>query len=294
VLLANAPIGVLLGLWDQVQQGAVLLQRLQDVLEAEPEQRRDETTPRHVHGLSGRITLSQVRLAYPDAPDRRALDDVSLVLDPGSTLGLVGRSGSGKSTLVRCLAGLVVPNSGSVLYDEVDMRELDWRQLRRRIGVVLQAPYLFDNTIAANIALGEDLPDPVLVQRAAEIADAAGFIEALPLGYETKVGDSGMRLSGGQAQRICIARALYHDPPVLLFDEATSALDTESEATVKRNLDRVLEQRTAVIVAHRLTTIRDADTIAVLEQGRVVEHGTHDELLAREGLYHHLHASQIA
>ena len=160
--------------------------------------------------------------------------------------------------------------------------------------MVVQAPYLFDNTIAANIALGEEVPDLVRVHRAAEIADAAGFIEALALGYETKVGDSGMRLSGGQAQRVCIARALYHDPPVLLFDEATSALDTESEATVKRNLDRVLEQRTAVIVAHRLTTIRDADTIAVLEQGRLVEQGTHDELMAREGLYHHLQASQVA
>jgi len=206
----------------------------------------------------------------------------------------VGRSGSGKSTLVRCLAGLVVPSWGNVMYDEVDMRELDWRQLRRRIGVVLQAPYLFDDTIAANIALGEEIPDMERVQRAAEIADAAGFIESMALAYDTKVGDSGIRLSGGQAQRVCIARALYHDPPVLLFDEATSALDTESEAAVKRNLDRVLEERTAVIVAHRLTTIRDADSIAVLEQGRLVEQGTHDELMAREGLYHHLQASQIA
>ena len=233
-------------------------------------------------------------LSYPDAPDRKILDDVSLALEPGKTLGLVGRSGSGKSTLVRCLAGLVVPSEGTVLYDEVDLRELDWRQLRRRVGVVLQAPYLFDNTITANIALGEDEPDPMLVQRAAEIADAAGFIESMALAYDTKVGDSGIKLSGGQAQRVCIARALYHDPPVLLFDEATSALDTESEAAVKRNLDRVLEERTAVIVAHRLSTIRDADTIAVLEQGRIVEHGTHDELLDRHGLYYHLQASQVA
>jgi ATP-binding cassette subfamily B protein len=292
VLLANAPIAALLGLWDQMQQGTVLLQRLQDVLEAEPEQRRDEIAPRNVKGLSGRIQLSQVALSYQDAPDRLVLDNVSLLLEAGSTLGLVGRSGSGKSSLVRCLAGLVIPTAGTVLYDEVDLRDLDWRQLRRRIGVVLQAPYLFDDTIAANIALGEETPDPMLVQRAAEIADAAGFIESLPLGYETRVGDSGIRLSGGQAQRVCIARALYHDPPVLLFDEATSALDTESEAAVKRNLDRVLEHRTAVIVAHRLSTIRDADTIAVIEQGRVVEHGSHDELLGREGLYYHLHASQ--
>jgi ABC-type bacteriocin/lantibiotic exporter with double-glycine peptidase domain/CRP-like cAMP-binding protein len=295
VLLANAPIAILLGLWDQVQQATVLLQRLQDVLEAEPEQpaAQNGTTLRDVRRLSGRIALRRVALTYPDAPDRRILDDVSLVLEPGSTLGLVGRSGSGKSTLVRCLAGLVVPSNGSVLYDEVDMRELDWRQLRRRVGVVLQAPYLFDDTIAANIALGEDMPDMALVQRAAEIADAAGFIESMALGYDTKVGDSGMRLSGGQAQRVCIARALYHDPPVLLFDEATSALDTESEAAVKRNLDRVLEDRTAVIVAHRLTTIRDADVIAVLEQGRIVEHGSHDELLDRQGLYYHLQASHL-
>jgi ABC-type bacteriocin/lantibiotic exporter with double-glycine peptidase domain/CRP-like cAMP-binding protein len=294
VLLANAPIAALLGLWDQMQQGSVLLQRLQDVLEAEPEQVQNGAPLRSVHRLSGRIALRQVALTYPDAPERRILDDVTLVLEPGSTVGLVGRSGSGKSTLVRCLAGLVVPSAGTVLYDEVDMRELDWRQLRRHIGVVLQAPYLFDDTIAANIALGEDMPDMALVQRAAEIADAAGFIESMALGYETKVGDSGMRLSGGQAQRVCIARALYHDPPVLLFDEATSALDTESEAAVKRNLDRVLEDRTAVIVAHRLSTIRDADAIAVLEQGRIVEHGTHDELLDRQGLYYHLQASQVA
>jgi ABC-type bacteriocin/lantibiotic exporter with double-glycine peptidase domain/CRP-like cAMP-binding protein len=294
VLLANAPIAILLGLWDSLLQTSVLLQRLQDVLEADPEQAHDGTPLRNVRRLSGRITLRGVGLAYPDAPDRPVLDRVSLVLEPGSTLGLVGRSGSGKSTLVRCLAGLVVPSSGDVLYDEVDLRELDWRQLRRRIGVVLQAPYLFDDTIAANIALGEEIPDLALVQRAAEIADAAGFIESMALGYETKVGDSGIRVSGGQAQRICIARALYHDPPVLLFDEATSALDTESEAAVKRNLDRVLEERTAVIVAHRLSTIRDADTIAVLELGRVVERGTHDELLTRQGLYYHLHASQVA
>jgi ATP-binding cassette subfamily B protein len=294
VLLANAPIATLLGLWDSLLQASVLLQRLQDVLEAEPEQMQNGTPLRNVARLSGRVTLNQVGLSYPDAPDRRVLDEVSLALEPGQTLGLVGRSGSGKSTLVRCLAGLVVPSWGHVTYDEVDMRDLDWRQLRRRIGVVLQAPYLFDDTIAANIALGEEVPDMERVQRAAEIADAAGFIESMALAYDTKVGDSGIRLSGGQAQRVCIARALYHDPPVLLFDEATSALDTESEAAVKRNLDRVLEERTAVIVAHRLTTIRDADSIAVLEQGRLVEQGTHDELMAREGLYHHLQASQVA
>jgi ABC-type bacteriocin/lantibiotic exporter with double-glycine peptidase domain len=210
------------------------------------------------------------------------------------TLGLVGRSGSGKSSLVKCLAGLLVPTEGAILYDGIDLRELDWRELRRRIGFVLQAPYLFDNSIAGNIALGDEQPDLDRVRRAAEGADAAEFIEGLALGYETKVGDSGLRLSGGQAQRIAIARALYHEPPVLLFDEATSALDTESERAVKENLDRVLGDRTAVIIAHRISTLRDADLIGVLEQGRLVELGTHEQLMDREGLYHYLNTVQLA
>jgi ATP-binding cassette subfamily B protein len=180
-----------------------------------------------------------------------------------------------------------------IRYDGVDLRQLRWSELRRRIGFVLQEPYLFDDTIAANIALGEQTPDWDRVARAAEIADAATFIDDLPLGYMTRIGDSGLRLSGGQAQRVAIARALYHDPPVVLFDEATSALDTESERAVKENLDRVMIDRTAVIVAHRLSTVRDADVIGVLERGRLVEWGDHEELMAREGLYFHLNMVQV-
>jgi ATP-binding cassette subfamily B protein len=294
VLLANGPIVVLLDLWDQGQHATVLLQRLQDVLEATPEQAEDRGRLRSVPTLSGHLSLRQVGFAYPSAPDRPILTDVSLELEPGMTLGLVGRSGSGKSSLVKCLGGLLVPTAGSVLYDGVDLRELDWVQLRRRIGFVIQQPYLFDDTVARNIALGEDEPDLERVRRAAEIADAAEFVEALALGYETKVGDSGLRLSGGQAQRISIARALYHEPPVLLFDEATSALDTESERAVKENLDRVLERRTAVVIAHRISTLRDADLIGVLEQGRLVELGSPEELMEREGLYYYLNTVQLA
>jgi ATP-binding cassette subfamily B protein len=296
ILLANAPIVVLLSLWDQAQHASVLLQRLQDVLEAEPEQQQNGASARlrSVPTLAGQISLRGVGFAYPSTPDRPILTDISLDLEAGMTLGLVGRSGSGKSSLVKCLAGLLVPTDGAILYDGVDLRELDWSELRRRIGFVLQAPYLFDNSIAANIALGDDEPDLDRVRRAAEGADAAEFIEALALGYETKVGDSGLRLSGGQAQRIAIARALYHEPPVLLFDEATSALDTESERAVKENLDRVLGDRTAVIIAHRISTLRDADVIGVLEQGRLVELGTHEQLMDREGLYHYLNTVQLA
>ena len=173
-------------------------------------------------------------------------------------------------------------------YDGFDLRELRFDELRRRIGFVLQQPYLFDDTIVANIAFGEDRPDPQRVRWAAEVASAADFIEALPLAYQTRIGESGLRLSGGQAQRISIARAVYHQPPVLIFDEPTSALDPEAERAVKQNLDRLLEGRTAFVIAHRMSTIRDADLICVLEKGRLVETGTHEQLLQRQGLYAYL------
>ncbi|MGP0050561.1 MAG: peptidase domain-containing ABC transporter [Solirubrobacteraceae bacterium] len=293
VLLANTPIALLLALWDRLQLVTVLLGRLQDVFEQEPEQGHDHSRLRSPTTLEGHIRLRGVGFAYPHAPDRAILQDISLDVEPGTTVGLVGRSGSGKSTLVKCVAGLLVPTIGAIEYDGVDLTELRFTELRRRIGFVLQTPYLFDDTIEANIAFGEEHPDAEQLHWAAELADAAEFIDHLPLGYQTRVGDSGLRLSGGQAQRISIARALYHRPPVLIFDEATSALDAEAERAVKRNTDRLLHGRTAFIIAHRLSTIRDADLICVLEQGRLVEHGDHEELLRRQGLYAYLHAQQF-
>jgi ABC-type bacteriocin/lantibiotic exporter with double-glycine peptidase domain/CRP-like cAMP-binding protein len=293
VLLANGPIFVLLGLWDQMQVATVLLRRLQDVLEQDAEQPDPAGRLRPAPSLGGGLALERVGLFYGDAPDRPLLDGVSFELAPGTSLGLIGRSGSGKSSLLRCLAGLLTPTSGRILYDGADLRELRWSDLRRRIGYVLQEPYLFDDTIAGNIALGETSPQWDKVRRAAQIADAAEFIESLPLGYLTRVGESGLRLSGGQAQRLAIARALYHEPPILLFDEATSALDTESERTVKENLERVMTGRTAIIVAHRLSTVRDADVIGVLDHGQLVEWGSHEDLMAREGLYFHLNMVQV-
>jgi ATP-binding cassette subfamily B protein len=180
-----------------------------------------------------------------------------------------------------------------ILFDGLELRTLDYRTLRRHVGFVLQESYLFDDTIRANIAFGEPEPDAESVAWAARAANAHEFVQRLPLRYDTMIGDAGLRLSGGQRQRIAIARALYNRPPILLFDEATSSLDSESERAVKESLDELLADRTSFVIAHRLSTIRDADRIIVLERGRLVEQGTHDQLMERRGLYYYLASQQL-
>jgi ATP-binding cassette subfamily B protein len=293
VAMANGPMAVGLHIWDELQYVEVLLNRLRDVLEPEPEQGEDHGHLLPVRSLGGRISLEGVSFQFGGPTSPKILDGITLDVPAGARVAIVGRSGSGKTTLVKCLAGLYEPTLGTIRYDGVDMKKLDYHELRRQIGVVLQDDYLFDDTIAGNIAFGDDEPDPERVAAAARAANADGFIERLPLGYETRIGESGLLLSGGQRQRVAIARALYHAPAVLLFDEATSSLDTESERAVRANIDRLLGGRTSFVIAHRLSTIRGADLIVVLEAGKIAEQGTHAELMRARGLYHHLSTEQL-
>ncbi|MEV6678190.1 peptidase domain-containing ABC transporter [Streptomyces erythrochromogenes] len=293
VLLANGPIVFLVALWDQLQYSGILLGRLSDITEQIPEQGEDHSGLLAAPLLDGRIRFHDVGFSYGGPEGAPILDHVDLEIKPGQTIAIVGRSGSGKTTLIKCLAGLLEPTSGTITYDEIDMRELEYRSLRRQIGFVLQENHLFEDTIARNIAFGQDEPDMERVAWAARIAAAHGFIQRLPLGYETKIGESGLMLSGGQRQRIAIARAVYPRPPVLIFDEATSSLDSESEHVVQDNMAKLFEGRASIVIAHRLSTVRNADRIIVLEKGRVVEQGTHDELMANQGLYYYLLSQQL-
>jgi ATP-binding cassette subfamily B protein len=293
VALADTALLLLLVLWDQLQLAQILLGRLDDVLDNEPEQGADHSGLRAVTTLAGAVELRNLGFRYGGPESPPILEGINLKVEPGEAVAIVGRSGSGKTTLIKLLAGLIEPTEGTIAYDGLELHTLDYRTLRRQVGFVLQESYLFDATIGENIAFGDGDVDPERIAWAARAANAHEFVQRLPLGYETKVGEAGMKLSGGQQQRIAIARALYHRPPILLFDEATSSLDTESERAVKESLDELLTGRTSFVIAHRLSTIRDADRIIVLERGRLVEEGTHDELMARQGLYFYLASQQL-
>jgi ATP-binding cassette subfamily B protein len=293
VALSNGPIMTLLKLWDGIQLSGVLLDRLSDVFEQEPEQGADRSRLKPVRALEGRVRFENVGFQYGGQESPKILEGITFEAPAGKTVAIVGRSGSGKTTLVKCLSGLLEPTEGTIFYDGIDMKTLNYRDLRRQIGFVLQENFLFDDTIARNIAFSDEEPDMDRVLWAARAANAHEFIDRLPLGYETRVGESGIAISGGQRQRIAIARALYQQPPVLVFDEATSSLDTESERVVKENLARLLEGRSSFVIAHRLSTIREAGTIVVIEKGRLVEQGTHEQLMARQGLYYYLCSQQL-
>ena len=288
------PVMGLIGVWPEVQEARVALDRLNDVYDAKMEDARQRGHGMRLKRVRGRVEFDEVFFRYGVGSDEPyVLNNINLDLEPGRKVAIVGRSGAGKTTLVKLVPRLFDPSEGRVTLDGMDVRDLDPHWLRRQVGMVMQDPFLFSGTIAENIAVGEADADMDRVLEVARMACVQDFVTEMPLGYETKVGEQGIGLSGGQRQRIAIARALYRDPGILIFDEATNALDTDSEGAIQANLDLFLENRTAMIIAHRLSTVRDADVIVVLEKGHIVDTGTHEELMDRRGLYYHMSSQQL-
>ena len=226
-------------------------------------------------------------------PDEPVLDDVSFEVKPGQVVALVGPSGAGKTTLADLVARFYDPVSGRITVDGVDLRDFQAKSYRSKLGIVTQETVLFHDTVRHNIGYALEQVSDEAVRAAADAANATEFIERLPDGYDTILGERATRLSGGQRQRVAIARAILRDPPILIFDEATSALDSESERLVQDAIERLLKGRTVFVIAHRLSTIRHADLILVMDRGRIVQRGTHDELIAQGGLYGKLHSLQF-
>ena len=284
---ALQPISRIINSAGDIESSAERLVELLDAGRAPPER----PDARHLSTI-GEIRFEHVDFTYP-GQRQYALNDISFTLAPGRTTALVGPSGSGKSTLVKLLLRLYEPNAGRILIDGVDVRDISLTSLRARMGMVLQDVALFDDTIAGNIAFSRSDATREQIEAAARLAQADGFIRRMPDGYDTPIGERGVRLSGGERQRLAVARALLRDPDVVILDEATSALDAESERLVQAGLDRLRRDRTALVVAHRLSTIASADQILVMQDGRIVERGAHAALLGRDGLYRRLHHIQF-
>lgn len=290
MLMTLTPLKHLASINGPLQRGMTAAERVFALIDAQPE--RSGGLQLECRG-NGHLEFRGVGFVYPGA-NEAALAGIDLDIAPGETLALVGMSGGGKTTLVNLVPEFYAATSGQILLDGVPTAQIDLQSLRAQIAMVSQNVVLFNDTVAANIAYGDSNPDPVRIEAAARAAYLADVIAALPNGYQTEIGDNGMRLSGGQRQRLAIARAIYKDAPILILDEATSALDSESERAVQQALDSLMQGRTTLVIAHRLSTVEHADRIVVLEHGRVAEIGSHDELLKANGVYAHLYYLQFA
>jgi ATP-binding cassette subfamily B protein len=288
-----APIEALVSIAARVQDGLAGLERTLDILEEPIEHAAQRGTRRLAReDIQGALTLEHVAFTYPGA-ERPVFDDITLTIAPGETVAFVGTSGAGKTTLTKLFARFYDPQSGRVLLDGNDIREIAIDDYRAAFALVEQDVFLFDGTVSENIRFARPDATAAEVEHAAQAAYADGFIRELPKGYDTLIGERGVKLSGGQRQRVALARAILADPRVLILDEATSSLDVESERAIQTSLEALRHGRTSIIIAHRLSTVRNADRVVVIENGRIVEEGTHDALLKRGARYAELVAAQV-
>ena len=286
----STPVLRLVQLWQEFQQAGLSIQRLGDIFNTTPEPAMDPAKT-VLPPIKGHIKFEGVRFRYR-LDGAEIIRNISFSIAPGQTIGIVGRSGSGKSTISKLIQRLYVPEGGKILIDGVDISLADPSWLRRQIGVVLQENFLFNGSVRENIAIHYPTATMNQIINVAKLAGAHEFILELPEGYDTIVGEKGTALSGGQRQRVAIARALLTNPRILIFDEATSALDYESESIIQKNLKRICYGRTVIIIAHRLSTLRDAQKIMAIDRGQLIEFGSHGELMAGKGLYHYLYSKQ--
>ena len=289
---ALQPIRSLSNVFAEIQVGAASAERVFGILDTEPAILDSDEVIEDV-AFNESVTFDHVFFQYDDG-DVQVLQDISFSLNKGSVVALVGVSGAGKSTTADLIPRFFEPTEGAVQLDGVDIRKFQTRALRQLMGIVTQETILFNDTISRNIAYGkQDIPIE-RIRKAAAAANALEFIDKLPEGFDTIIGEKGVRLSGGQRQRLAIARALFKDPPILILDEATSSLDIESEKKVQEAMDRLMKDRTVLVIAHRLSTIVNADNIIVLDGGKIVETGTHEQLLGQNGIYKNLYNVQFS